>query len=91
MQFDWDPVKARSNLAKHGVSFETASGVFNDPFAYELLDDRENYGEDRFVIVGMMQELLLSVVYTERDGIFRLISARLATRNERNEYVRQDT
>ena len=90
LQFEWDAEKARTNASKHRVDFETAKGVFDDPYAYELFDDREAHGEDRFVIVGMVPELLLSVVYTERDGRIRLISARRATRKERDDYVRQN-
>jgi uncharacterized DUF497 family protein len=45
--------KAEANLSAHGVSFELAKTVFKDPFAIELLDDREDYGEERFIIIGM--------------------------------------
>jgi len=89
MQFDWDSAKAKSNLAKHSVPFEAAIGVFDDPFGYETRDDREAYGEERFVAVGMVVGVLLWVVYTERDGRIRLISARRATRKEQDDYFGQ--
>jgi uncharacterized DUF497 family protein len=50
--FEWDEAKAAENYAKHGVSFETATEVFDDPFGIERLDDREDYGEVRFILIG---------------------------------------
>lgn len=55
MRFEWHEAKAAANLRNHGVSFELASTVFQDPFAIERVDDREDYGEDRFVIIGMAE------------------------------------
>jgi putative transcriptional regulator len=52
LEFEWDNAKAQANLVTHGVSFDLAKTVFNDPFAIERLDDREDYGEERFVIIG---------------------------------------
>jgi hypothetical protein len=89
--FEWDDAKAADNEAKHGVRFEQAKLIFGDPFAVERLDDRIDYGEDRFILVGMAQGFLLTVVYTERDDSFRLISARHATTYEQDDYVRQNT
>lgn len=89
--FEWDPVKARANEAKHGVAFELATWVFGDPLAIERWDDRETYGEQRYVTIGMVHGTLLFVVYTQRNGIFRLISARQATRREQDDYFKQDT
>ena len=51
--FEWHTAKARANLDAHGVSFDLAKTVFKDPFAIERFDDREDYGEQRFVIIGM--------------------------------------
>jgi uncharacterized DUF497 family protein len=84
--FEWDETKAAENYAKHGVSFETATKVFRDPFAVERLDDREDYGEERFVLIGSAESTTLAVVYTERNGRIRIISARRATRIEENDY-----
>jgi uncharacterized DUF497 family protein len=64
--FEWDDDKAARNAAAHGVSFETARQVFADPFGVELLDDRLDYGEDRWIRIGMAEGTILMVVYTER-------------------------
>jgi len=64
--FEWHHAKARSNYAKHGVSFETAKRAFSDPFVVEVLDDTEDYGEERFLVIGMVEGRLLSVIYTPR-------------------------
>jgi len=85
-EFAWDDAKAAQNDADHGVSFEAAKEVFKDPFAIERLDDRENYGEDRYVIIGMVDGRVLCVVYTLRNGIIRIISARGAEPHERRRY-----
>ncbi len=76
MPFEWDETKAAENYAKHGVSFETATEVFRDTFAVERLDDREDYGEDRFILIGIVDGTVLTVVYTERSDRIRIISAR---------------
>jgi uncharacterized protein len=89
--FEWDETKAAANDAKHGVSFETAQKVFSDPFAIELRDDRENYGEERFIRIGMAEGALLTVVYTPKQDRVRLISARRATRHEQDEYFLQNS
>jgi uncharacterized protein len=88
--YEWDETKAGENYAKHGVSFETAKDVFKDPFAIERLDDREDYGEDRFILIGTAESAVLTVVYTERDGRIRLISARRATKHEQDDYFIQN-
>jgi uncharacterized protein len=89
--FEWDPAKARSNEAKHGVSFELATGVFGDPLAIERWDDREDYDEQRYILIGMAYGTLLFVVYTQRNCVSRLISARQATRREQDDYFQQNT
>ena len=85
-EFEWDAVKAAQNEADHGVTFEMARGVFKDPFAIEFLNDRENYGEDRYVIIGMVSNRLLFVAYTMRGEAIRIISARGAEPHERRQY-----
>lgn len=86
LYFEWNAQKASANLAKHGVSFETARRVFDDPFAVDIEDRSANYGEVRRRIVGLGNGLVLTVIYTERSEVIRLISARKATRAERKEY-----
>ena len=90
MEFEWHHAKAEANFEAHGVSFDLATTVFKDPFAVERLDDREDYGEERFVIVGMAEGgVVLFVAYTEREGRMRIISARRATQNEQDDYFQQ--
>jgi len=73
------------------VSFELARTVFKDPFAIERLDDREDYGEERFVIIGMGEgSVLLFVAYDERDERIRIISARRVTQYDQDDYFRQN-
>jgi uncharacterized DUF497 family protein len=88
--FEWDETKAAENYLRHGVEFEIARQVFGDPFAIEQLDDREDYGEDRLILIGMGSGIVLTIVYTERDARIRLISARRATKHEQDEYFTQN-
>ena len=83
MQFEWDDTKNRANLRKHGVSFETARRIFERPYRTSL-DLRRDYGEDRYISVGEVDGVAVIVVaHTVRDGRTRLISARPASRRER--------
>lgn len=92
LEFEWHDAKAAANLQAHGVSFELAKTVFRDPFAVERLDDREDYGEERFVLIGMAEgNVTLFVAYTEREGRMRIISARRATQNEQDDYFRHNS
>lgn len=85
--FEWDPGKAKSNLKKHGVSFDEAMSVFRDPLALTILDPLHSEKKDRFVELGESDEgRLLVVVITEREGQIRIISARSATRREKVNY-----
>ncbi len=86
-EFDWDPIKAEQNLLKHGISFLEAIQVFADIQAVIEPDTRFDYGEERFLRVGRIADgRLVGVIYTERTGKYRLISARRASRRERREY-----
>jgi uncharacterized DUF497 family protein len=89
MDFEWDADKAQSNLRKHLVSFEDAALVFADPNRIETIDSRADYGEDRWITIGLAEPALLVVVYAVRgeDGeIIRIISARKADKDERAKY-----
>jgi uncharacterized protein len=87
MSFQWNPSKAVSNAKKHGVSFEEAVTVFGDPLAVTILDPDHSVGEFRLLTTGLSgSQRLLVVSHTERSGEVRLISARLATRQERRSY-----
>jgi uncharacterized DUF497 family protein len=91
LELEWHDAKAEANWRDHGVSFELAKTVFNDPFAIERVDDREDYGEERFIIIGMAEgHILLFVAYTEREQRIRLISARRVTQYEQEDYFRQN-
>ncbi len=87
MRFDWDENKAVSNRSKHGVSFEEAKTVFDDPLYVDFYDPAHSEEEDRYLIVGESnQRRLLIASYTERGNLIRLISAREVTRTERKVY-----
>ncbi len=85
--FDWDHEKAKQNLRKHGVTFREAVTVFGDPLSLTIDDPLHSSEEDRFVIIGQSdRQRVLVVVFTERRGYIRIISARVATRRERESY-----
>lgn len=89
LRFEWDPRKARSNLAKHGVSFEEASSAFYDEDALIIPDPDHSDEEDRFILLGLSSGVRVVVVvhcYRESDEVIRLISARKATRRESGYY-----
>ena len=91
-RYKWDPAKARSNWTKHRVTFEQARDAFKDLHALDELDDKEDYGEDRFNLTGMVDGRLLVVTYAQTidestgDEIIRIISARKAERGEAKSY-----
>ncbi len=90
--FDWDPAKAASNLRKHTVSFELAATVFRDPLSQSIPDEDHSEFEERWITMGCAQDGRLVVVcHTDaesgdRETLVRLISARVATPNERRQY-----
>lgn len=89
MEFEWDNAKAVLNLRKHGVAFEDAAQVFMDTRRIEMLDDRADYGEDRWLTIGQAGVALLVVVHVVRgiDGaVIRIVSARKANASERGYY-----
>ncbi len=93
--FEWDEDKAAKNLREHGVSFEQATQAFRDPLGVEWLDDREDYGEERSILLGMAPNGLLFVVHTDRSPDpdtprIRLISARRANRDEEDYYYHEN-
>lgn len=85
IKFEWDPIKAASNLKKHQVSFDEAKSVFYDEFAVQFFDEEHSSNEARFLMLGLSAGArLLIVCHCERqDGqVIRIISARKATRRE---------
>jgi uncharacterized protein len=91
MQFERDQHKNRSNKRKHGLSFETASFVFQDPFLLSIADNRYDYAEDRWQSLGLIQGIVIYVSHTagenhHEEEIVRIISARAATARETRRY-----
>lgn len=86
MEFEWDELKNRKNIEKHGVSFEQASQIF-EGFTLDAIDDRFDYGEERTISIGTISGIaIVTVVHTDRSGRCRIISARPAKKSERNIY-----
>src|SRR5437899_3148082 len=86
MGFEWDEDKNQLNIQKHGLDFADAWEVFTTPMLIAL-DDRQDYGEDRWVGMGTLRTHVVVVVYTERaKGVIRIISMRKATSRERKHY-----
>jgi len=87
LEFEWDPAKAATNLRKHGVSFDEAATAFADPLASTITDRAHSIDEERLVIFGTSERSrVLAVMFTERGPRVRVISAREATRPEREAY-----
>ena len=87
MDYEWDEAKAASNLEKHGVSFEEAATVFDDPLYIDFYDPDHAVDEHRYLIMGQSTAgRLLIISYTERDEAVRLITAREVTSAERRAY-----
>lgn len=87
MELEWDEEKRESNLAKHGLDLTVSLELFADYFM-ERLDTRHDYGEDRWVALGIIRGTVVVLVYTERDDKLRPISLRKATVQERSIYER---
>lgn len=85
MEFEWDEIKDRANVAKHGIDFETARRIFDGPVLTRP-DRRRDYGEERYIGIGRVEAAMIVVAYTVRDRRLRLISARPASRKERQAY-----
>jgi hypothetical protein len=86
MGFEWDEAKNEINIRKHGIDFADVKDMFNHPML-TMLDEREDYGEERWIGIGWMQQLMGVVVYVERhEDTIRIISARKATKQEVRRY-----
>jgi uncharacterized DUF497 family protein len=87
LSFEWNENKASASFKKHDVSFEEATTVFGDNLSITISDPLHSIDEDRFIIIGYScKHRLVVVVHTERGNNIRIISARLATKGERNSY-----
>ncbi len=86
MRFEWDEAKNEANIRNHKIDFADVSPVFDGPMLLEL-DERESYGEDRWIGIGLLSDIPVVVVFTERQGdTIRIISARKADRHERRKF-----
>ncbi|MGB7380081.1 MAG: BrnT family toxin [Rivularia sp. (in: cyanobacteria)] len=87
MKFEWDENKAARNLSKHGISFDEAKTVFDDPLYIDFYDPDHSEDEARYLIVGASnRRRLLIVSYTQKGDSICLISSREVTRSEREAY-----
>ena len=88
MEFEWDEAKRRSNLRKHGIDFVGVEQLF-EGVTVTILDDRSDYGEERFVTFGLLDGRVVAVAHTEADKVMRIISVRKATKNEESGYFKE--
>lgn len=87
MEFEWDTQKADSNLKKHGITFEEAASVFGDYLSLTYPDSAHSIQEERFIIIGLSDKnRILIISHTQRNERIRIISARAATKCERDFY-----
>jgi uncharacterized protein len=87
MNYEWDENKAALNVVKHGVAFDEAITVFDDPLYVDFYDPDHSYEEHRFILLGQsINGRLLFVSYMERNDTIRIINAREATPSERKAY-----
>lgn len=87
-KFEWDPNKQKINIEKHGIDFVDVAAIFNDINRIETTVMNES-GEERYITIGTVNNIILLVVYTLRGNSIRLISARRASKNERQYYKKQ--
>ncbi|HEY83813.1 MAG TPA: BrnT family toxin [Chloroflexi bacterium] len=90
MNFEWDERKRQTNIRKHGIDISDAPEIFNGPMLTQL-DIREDYGEDRWISIGLMRGRIVVIVFTERDEgkTIRIISLRKALNYEQKQFERK--
>ena len=88
MQYEWDDSKCKANVAKHGVDFLAAEN-FDWSNAIEVIDDRTDFGEERWITLGFIGNRLYVLIYTTRLDTIRIISLRKANKREREFYESQ--
>jgi len=88
MSYEWDEQKRQINVKKHGVDFIDVPEIFDGDIV-TIPDERFDYGENRFIVIGILKNMVVVVVYTERGENIRIISARKATKNEQTYYFKQ--
>ena len=85
MRFEWDEEKNKENIRKHELDFTDAWEIFDAPVLANL-DTREDYGEERWIGVGLLRNFVVVIVYTESDDVIRIISLRKALKHERTRF-----
>jgi uncharacterized DUF497 family protein len=88
MELDWDEAKRKANLQKHGIDFVGIDKVFEGR-TITFVDDRFDYGEDRYLTIGLLEGSVLAIAHTESDEKIRIISVRRASRNEEENYFKE--
>ncbi len=88
MKFEWDDNKRRINLRKHGLDFTNAYRAFNED-AFVITDDREDYNESRYILLGFMRERIVVIAFTVRGDVIRVISMRKANKREQKSYLQR--
>ncbi len=88
MEFQWNEAKRQSNLHHHGIDFIGIQKAFEGE-TVTILDDRFDYGEERFVTFALLDGRVVAIVHTETDKVIRLISVRKATKHEENSYYKE--
>jgi uncharacterized DUF497 family protein len=88
MRLEWDEAKRQSNILKHGIDFVGIDVVFESE-TVTILDDRFDYGEDRFVTLGLLNGRVVVIAHMETDHVIRIISVRKATKNEEISYFKE--
>jgi len=92
MKFEWDETKNKENIRKHGIDFQDVIEMFEHPMLINL-DNRQDYGEDRWIGIGIITNIVAVTIYLEWESeeTIRIISARKATRHESKEYYKRIT
>ena len=85
-RFIWNRLKAEANQKKHGITFEKATEVFNDPFFIEEYDEENSDNEDRYNITGFIKDMYITISFTLRGSLTRIFSARKADIEEEGAY-----
>ena len=88
MRFSWDEQKRRTNIVRHGIDFVDAAAVFETE-THTKLDNRFDYGEVRFLTIGMVNGRILAVSHSEEEGLIRIISVRKAEKHEQETYFKK--
>ena len=88
MLFGWEEAKRRSNIQKHGIDFLGIERVFAST-TVTILDDRYDYGESRYITLGLLSGRVVVITHTETPEVIRIISVRKATKNEEASYFKE--